>query len=153
MGKITKTKLYSTKNSSRQEKNYNYQSRGIFKVQKYFLVLVLLFTFNTYQAQVKPGLTTLEKQIISNACLNMDSYVKNKNTATGLTISGFVLTGGGVLLLNKDATASYGLLGIGGSLFLISYIVDRSASKHIGKASNNLRRLTDFEDLELPEIQ
>ncbi len=153
MEKITKTKLYNTKKSSRRKKTHNYRSKGVFKVQKYFFALVFLFIYNTFQAQVKPGLTSREKQIISNACLNMDAYVKNKNTATGLTIGGFVLTGGGILLINTDAAASYGLLGIGGSLFLISYIVDRSASKHIGKASNNLRRLTDFEDLELPEIQ
>lgn len=104
------------------------------------------------QAQVKPSLTDREKKIISNACDNLDIYYKTKNNATTFLIGGFIFVGGGGALIGNNRNVALTGIGIGGALSAIGWIIDRSASKHILRASKELRILSDTEEnIHLPE--
>ncbi|MDR9398693.1 MAG: hypothetical protein RI562_06490 [Salibacter sp.] len=120
-------------------------------MKKLLLLAVSCLLFTSIQAQVKSGLTDREKELISNACEHFDMYVNRKGTATGFAIGGFVVTGVGAALATSSPTAAYTTMGIGGTLMLIGWFVDRSAAKHIGNASTELRMITGPINLNLPD--
>lgn len=119
------------------------------------IVFLLFFSivFNA-QSQVKEGLSEYEKKMIYKATLDFDKYVKQKKTATRYQIGGFVLSGAGIASLVLTSGSIYvfnpyelpiTFVSMGGLAAIIGLVMDKTANKHIGNASLNLKLISDPE--------
>lgn len=111
-----------------------------------FFLLFFSIIYNT-QSQVRQGLSDYEKKMIHRATLDFDKYVKQKNTATGLQIGGFVLAGAGyaTLIYTSNVELPITFFAMGGLAAIVGLIMDKSAYRHVRNASLNLKLISDPE--------